>query len=80
MNEKKAHDSFFRIAKEGTTFWRALDLLRLESVLLKCLHHLKMSDDKELLFFVRVVTISSQVEPMLIILLADPFFMEREDT
>lgn len=48
-------------------------------MLLKCLHHLKMSDDKELLPFVRVVTISSQVEPMLTILLADPFFMERED-
>ena len=49
-------------------------------MLLKGLHHLKMSDDKELLFFVRVVTIPSQVEPMLVILLADPFFMEREDT
>lgn len=47
-------------------------------MLLKRLLHLKMSDDKELLPFVRVVAISSQVEPMLTILLADPFFTERE--
>lgn len=37
-----------------------------------------MSGDRELLLFVSIVTIPSEVEPMFLILLANLFFMERE--